>query len=59
MRTVKHVLARYHAGELSVYDVARALKISLLHAERLIEQTQPPPKDPQHPKPKSSSDSSL
>jgi hypothetical protein len=41
MRNVKRVLERYHAGELSVYDVARALKISLLHAERLIEQAQP------------------
>jgi hypothetical protein len=47
MRNVKRVLERYHAGELSVYDVARELKISLLHAERLIEQTQPPSKDPQ------------
>jgi hypothetical protein len=41
MRNVKRVLARYHAGELSVYDVARALKISLLHAQRLISQPQP------------------
>lgn len=41
MRNVKRVLERYYAGELSVYDVARALKISLLHAERLIGQTQP------------------
>jgi hypothetical protein len=41
MRNVKRVLERYSAGELSVYDVARALKISLLHAERLIGQTQP------------------
>ncbi len=41
MRNVKRVLERYRAGELSVYDVARALKISLLHAERLISQMQP------------------
>ena len=41
MRNVKRVLERYYAGELSVYDVARALKISLLHAERLSGQTQP------------------
>lgn len=41
MRNVKRVLERYHAGELSVYDVARTLKISLLHAERLVGQTQP------------------
>lgn len=47
MRNVKHVLERYHAGELSVYDVARALKISLLHAERLIEQTRPASQNPQ------------
>ncbi len=40
MRNVKRVLERYHAGELSVYDVARELKISLLHAERPIRQTQ-------------------
>ena len=38
---MKRVLERYHAGELSVYDVARELKISLLHAERLISQSQP------------------
>jgi hypothetical protein len=41
MRNVKRVLERYHAGELSVYDVARELKISLLHAQRLVSQTQP------------------
>nr|BAL55490.1 hypothetical protein HGMM_F27H04C48 [uncultured Acetothermia bacterium]BAL60229.1 hypothetical protein HGMM_OP4C865 [Candidatus Acetothermum autotrophicum] len=45
MRNVKRVLERYHTGELSVYDVARALKISLLHAERLIEQAQSTLKD--------------
>ena len=41
MRNAQRILERYHAGELSIYDVARALKISLLHAERLIRQTQP------------------
>lgn len=40
MRNVKRVLERYHKGELSVYDVARALRISLLHAQRLINTTQ-------------------
>ncbi len=38
MRNVKRVLERYHKGELSVYDVARALRISLLHAQRLTTQ---------------------
>ncbi len=41
MRNVKRVLERYHAGELSVYEVARELKISLLHAQCLVSQTQP------------------
>ncbi|MBI1743871.1 hypothetical protein HYR54_12515 [Candidatus Acetothermia bacterium] len=37
---VSVLLERYRRGELSVGDVARALKISLLHAKRIINQAQ-------------------
>jgi hypothetical protein len=43
MRKVKSVLERYHAGEFSVFDVARALKISLRHAERIVNESRGTP----------------
>jgi hypothetical protein len=38
--TVSVLLERYHRGEISVGDVARALKISMLHAKSIISQAQ-------------------
>jgi hypothetical protein len=50
---VSGLLERYRQGELSVGDVARALKISMLHAKSIISQAQngfngsPPTKQPE------------
>lgn len=38
--TLSVLLERYRRGELSAGDVARALKISMLHAKSIISQAQ-------------------